>query len=73
MKHLFNGAYLDKPSGIQNSDSVADFCHGPHVVSYQEQRHLVRAFQFVEDLQDLRFDDHIERRRWLVSYEQGRL
>src|SRR3989442_9496451 len=66
-------ADLDELARIHDRDAVAHLRDDTEVVRDQEERHRIGAAEVAEDLEDLRLDDHVERRGRLVCDEQLRL
>ena len=56
---------------IDDHDLVGDIGHHAEIVRDQQHRHVELGLQVAQQLQDLRLDRHVERRRRLVGDQQG--
>ena len=61
---------LDDPAGVHDGDLVGDLRDDAEVVGDQQHRGAGVSLQFAHQLEDLRLDGHVERRRRLVGDEQ---
>ena len=57
---------------IHDEGAVGDFGNDAHVMGDEEDRHLLFPLQFLDQVQDLRLNGHVERRGRLVRNEQLR-
>ena len=64
---------LDDPARVHHGDVVGDLGDHAEVVGDQHDRRVELALQAVEQLEDLRLDGHVERRRRLVGDQQLRV
>ena len=67
------GPLLDDLAGIEHDDAVADFGDQPEIVRDEQDRAVQLPPQFAQQMEDLRFQRDIERRRDLVGDQQLRL
>ena len=65
-------ARLDDPARVHDRDPVAGLGQHPEVVGDQDQRQAELLAQALQQLQDLRLHDDVERRRRLVGDDQRR-
>ena len=71
-EHLAGVADLDDPAGVHHRDPVARLGDDAEVVGDQQQRGVEVAAQVVQDPDDLRLDQHVERGRRLVGDDERR-
>ena len=64
---------LDDLAGVHHDDVVCRLGDDAHVVGDDDHRHVVALAQVFEDVEDLRLDGHVERRRRLVGDQQLRV
>ena len=63
---------LDLLAGVLDDDAIGRLGDDAHVVGDQHQRHAVALLERQQQVEDLRLDRHVERRRRLVGDEQLR-
>ena len=61
---------LDHAAGVEDRDALAQTVHDAEVVADEEEAALRRRPQVLDEVQDLRLDRHVERRRRLVEEEK---
>ncbi len=71
-EHVAGRPLLDDLARVHDRDPVARLGDDPEVVGDQQERRVEVRLQVGEDPEDLRLDDHVERRRRLVGDEQLR-
>ena len=59
-------------TGVHDNDFVRSFRHQRQVMSDEHQRHVLFLLQFQQQLDDLRLDGHIQRRRRFIGNQQLR-
>ena len=64
---------LDDLPGVHNGHPIGHLCHQPQVVGDEDHRGARVTLQVEDQVEDLRLDGHIERRRGLVGDQQFRL
>ena len=64
---------LDDPAGVHDRDLVGDLGDDAEVVGDDHDRGVELALQALDQLEDLRLDRHVERRRRLVGDQQLRV
>ena len=64
---------LDDAAGVHDNDLVCDLRDDAQVVRDQDDRGVELVLELVDQLDDLRLDRHVERRRRLVGDQQIRL
>ena len=60
-------ARLDDPPGVHHEHPVGDVGHDAEVVGDQDQRHAAALALALEQVEDLRLDRDVQRRRRLVG------
>ena len=70
VEHLGHRSLLDDAALGHDADPVGHLAHDAEVVGDEQQRHAVARLQGLEELQDLRLDGDVERRRRLVGDQQ---
>ena len=70
VEHLLDGTLLDDPALGHHADPVGHLAHDAEVVGDEQQRHAVARLQGLQELQDLRLDGDVERRRRLVGDQE---
>ena len=70
LEHLGNRTLLDDLALRHDADPVGDLADDAEVVGDEQHRHAEARLHFGEELQDLRLDRDVERRRRLVGDEQ---
>ncbi len=64
-------AEFDQFSSIENRNPITSFSDNPEIMRDEQERHVIRLLQFLENLENLGLDDHIERGRRLIRDKQG--
>ena len=61
---------LHQLPGVHDRDPVSHFRHDPQVVSDQQYRHAARGLDFLQQIEHLRLDGHIQGGRRLIGDQQ---
>ena len=72
-EHLGDRSSFDDLAVLHHANAVGVTAHNGKVVADQQQRQPTGGFLRRQQLQDLRLDGHIQRRRRLVGDQQGRI
>ena len=72
-EQLVGGALLHHLAGVHHGDAARHFGDHAHVVGDEHQRHAALLLQAAQQIEDLRLDRHVERRRRLVGDQQARI
>ena len=70
---VLGGAFLDDLAALHDVDALGHLAHDAEVVGDEQHRHAHLALQLLQQLEDLRLDGDVERRRRLVGDQQVRL
>jgi hypothetical protein len=70
VEHLVDGTLLDDAALGHHADPVGHLANDAEVVGDEQQRHAVARLQRLQELQDLRLDGDVERRRRLVGDQE---
>ena len=65
--------FLDDPAGVHHRDAVGHFGDDAEVVRDQEQRQAEALLQVAQQIENLRLDRDVERRRRLVGDDERRI
>ncbi len=72
LEDVVDGAALEHAPLVDDDHLLGQVGHHPEVVGDHQHRHPELALQVLEQLEDLRLDGDVERRRGLVGDEQRR-
>ena len=72
LEDLAHRTVLDDAAGIHDRDFVGDFRDDAEIVRDEQERHPRLALEIADEVEDLRLDGHVERRRGLVGDQQLR-
>ena len=73
IEYLVNTAGFNRLAGVHHGDAVAGFQDQPEVVRYKQHGCAGLACEFLDQLNNARFNRYIQSGGWLVKQQQVRL
>jgi hypothetical protein len=70
LEELFGGRDLHDLAGVHHADRVAHVANGAEIVAHEQQSQPKIGLRASQEVQDLRLDENVKRRRRLVGNDQ---